>query len=447
MSLYGLWVSSGVSLHLTPLIYDEWRLIQVVLLICVGGLMIGPTVKALAEDYYTTVVAFIWIALALASVWHAEQPSSAVLDLGLHVLLGVVAYAAMWCWRTHPGVAQAALVGLGLTLFPGLFLLALSMTQHFTNGGWMDWHGAFANPRYFDDFALAGLFAMWGIQAPRWRAILGTAQLLLGTLCFWGLLLDGARGALLAITVGLVVALATLWSKRRVLLIPVTSLVLGTACFFMFPVEMHGTVSLTRQTTSGRMELLRLAGKYFRAEPMLGIGGMGWGEFQQGGELYVDILRSQIHHPHNLLIQWPVEWGLAGWMVIVLLTVSMMKIIKRRNQIPVIAFAGLTAIVLNMMLSGAAIYPHTQLAYMLIIGWAWAFSMSPQDNEIRRYYWVRGFFTIFLGMLILVFADINLRIINSAFGMSFEPEKSRYPRYFETGRILILMRDNEIELL
>lgn len=437
---YALWVAAGASLWLTRLIYDEWRLLQAVVLILVGGSMSVAAGKDLARNNRRTALVAMLFVLAFTCVLQSEWPGQAALDLILQALLVMAAYGLSLCWYSHPAVARTGMACFALTLIPACMLLVVAVSEYFATRHWVGWHGAFANPRYLDDFVLAGLFALWGMQATQWRIALWVAQTLLGALCFCGLLLDGARGVVLAITSGILLAIAACWSRRREMWIPLTSLAFGGGLFALLPITAVGEPALVRQSTSGRLELMKLGWRYFQAEPIFGIGGMAWGEFKKMSELYEGILRTSIHHPHNILVQWIVEWGVLGWLTIALLLAALMAVYKQRRRIPIVALAGLVAVVINTLVSGAAVYPHTQLAYVWIVGWAWASACGSDPLEFHSSrISISRLLSCCLVAITIGFTSLNVLAIRDSIGRSFEPERKRYPRYFESGYELFIL--------
>ena len=128
-------------------------------------------------------------------------------------------------------------------------------------------------------------------------------------LAFW----TGSRGALVAVFAGLIAAMILLRSLRtwRLPLFAALGGLVGLGLALSYPVHMEGNRPqrfVTDMSDNGRIDVWQKSIAAVKASPLI-----GYGEGQSGLVLTRDPRHSAFYaHPHNLLLQWLVAWGLIG---------------------------------------------------------------------------------------------------------------------------------------
>lgn len=161
---------------------------------------------------------------------------------------------------------------------------------------------AFSNHRHFAEFLIAIesflAFSLLNSQKSH-VSILATIPLAIITIV---ISMGAARGSTVALLASaLVFILLSRTRKLQSATIVLTSLIAGWAIYELSlapPVEL----SIVRKTDSGRLSLWGTAIKYWVDYPLLGLGPMH----------FASIPNDIASHPHNALIQFLCEWGVAG---------------------------------------------------------------------------------------------------------------------------------------
>lgn len=99
-------------------------------------------------------------------------------------------------------------------------------------------------------------------------------------------------------------------------------------------------------------------------------------------------------HPHNVLVQWGVEWGLLATLLLVLAVFWGMRAWTRQCRrllrsdaaksdagVRIALTASLVAAATHAVFSGVTIMPMSQMMMVLVIGWAFGLYLRRQDQE------------------------------------------------------------------
>lgn len=190
-----------------------------------------------------------------------------------------------------------------LPLF-SLIFLPVSIVQQL-QGNPIQWYGYFPNYRMLDDALLPCLFLVWFWQSTTTNKILQFSLTLVATLYNLSFLLNGARANLLAIFSTLLLLGLFYRQSFRVILPSIISTLAACSLYAILTtlqIENIGS-PLIRTSSSGRIDLWIKSIQLWLDAPILGVGGGNF-IFQQ------PYLFSA--HPHNWILQWLAEWGMAG---------------------------------------------------------------------------------------------------------------------------------------
>ncbi|MCO5977579.1 O-antigen ligase family protein [Ideonella oryzae] len=393
-ALYAIWLMSGSGIgQEAP--YNAWRLgASFWLLLAALSLRRGALPLRHPPTWALTSV----LVMLVIGCIHSSDPHRSALELALTGMWWIAGLALWLNLQAHPRSGISAGWVMALTPLP---TVAVTWAETWTGGGLAA--AQFSNIRLLDDYLLAqAVLLPWLSQQVRSRGLhVLTGIVLVMYVATW--FKDGARADLLAFGVGAWIWGAGTWRRPWLSLgaAGLTLSVIGLTATALLP---SSPLALDRATTSGRIELLQLGWRYLQTEPLWGIGGQGWGLYDRHNPLYADILRTDILHPHNLYLQWMVEWGLAGWLLLVLLGWRVLPLLWKARHDHAWAVGACGALAINAMFSGAMVYPHTQLAYIWVLAlaashlWPKAEGAPPSINTSAVWRWTIAACTLLFGV-------------------------------------------------
>lgn len=423
--------------------FDDWRTLQAIMLI------IATVCATLLPNKYWhgingAIVVLLFTLLFTSAALNAGNARANFLELSLWGLLFGATVAFRSIWIISPLIGGVISLALALSFVPMIFGIMFSVMGAITVGSDVDWHFPFSYVRYFNDWALAIFLLLWSLRgASSERASLRWAKFLISAVLVFSLLLDGARACVAAIMILLVVTSicgrGDLKRYRGLWL----SVLTGTVAWSLLLLAdylsfLELPIKIARTSSSGRSELYLLAWRYIYDAPFFGIGGMNWGLYASESNIYEGLSAiSWLAHPHNIALQWIAEWGAAGWLAAGLCLYSCIVIWSKRRAMEPVAVGGLAALVFNALLSGAAVYPHTQLIYAWFIAWVMFEGRSSVYAEPEKKH--EGFIYALKCLLIILCVGQGViwhGLLNKPNCDPGLPEKMLAPRYFQDGSTL-----------
>lgn len=422
--------------------YNEWRLLQVGLL---SGLILlalwfstraGDQQSGLGQrvpmDKTAAWLLSVVAAACLLTAMSRAQPWRAVLEWTHSLILALS--TAVLAFAIHRDQRMAAVGSLLIAIAPLPHAVSVLATRVGAAVGTNAIIGnLLGNARYLDDLLLPCLFLAW-LSATTlryaWLPVLVGAVTAIYVVV---MLIDGARGNLLAIAVALLFC-AWRYRQQRICALGLLGFLSVVAVLYSVASGQYEGAALTRETSSGRLELLRLAWRYVQAEPWMGIGGQAWGHYAPGSSIYDGIERAQVQHPHNLAVQLVVEWGLLGWVMVIWTAAAAWRLLRRIPAAGWGATALLVALIVNFQFSGAHVYPHTQVVY------AWSVALvastvpaSEAGLGIARrwhWWWVLPLLAVYASLNVMAFRACDLNRPDDASSNGID-----YPRYWQRGQV------------
>ncbi len=452
--LFALLAFSGVSSFWVQLPYDEWRLIQMVLLLLLGlyAIFSPRSLHSLwpqKPPLYLQAGLLAILVLVILSITQAAHPARAISDAALYTLLAASIWAQAKLLKQSPHWASPIAATLAIAPLLTVFFLLLSIATALSNHEITLWHQSFSNIRMFDDALLPCLFLLW--QRPAWlghqpnksrrfnHAVTALVYAIstLYLMAFW---MDGARAGLLAIVLGLGLLALIRRDQWLQLRLPICALI-GSGLLYalllqMLPPEFYNSVA--RTDSSLRNVLWLKAYELWQAHPLLGV----------GGDNFVYALPWVLNaHPHNLPLQLISEWGLAGLLVLVLLIPLSLRIIRHRQTLPAFAIAAVAAVAVDAMLSGVLVYPLSQMLGLWSV--AWLISALPSQTltkqsaaaklSIRSHFktWQLSFkiMTLCAVVALLCIHGLDLLCLDCT-----SVDQDNAPRFWQFGRALHLQK-------
>lgn len=458
---FALLAFSGASFYWVVAPYDQMRIVQVILLILLGGYTLLQRQPMISLDK-TAISTGLWLLLGLViiTVYDSREPAHAAADAALYGLLASAVWAQSRLLKAHPIRAAQAAAVIALAPLLTLIYLPISLIIPVDSSTGMSWHQSFSNIRMLDDALLPCLFLLW--QRPAWlgntmdqptanqkrQIALTCAITAISTLYLLAFFLDGSRAGLLAIGLGIAVAAAvgTPWQRLR---LPLGSLVLAAGLYLLLNKIVPNLLAhdLIRTDSSLRDQLWQKALSLWQTHPLLGIGGDNFALAEPW------LLNA---HPHNLIVQLISEWGIAGLLGLFLLLPLALRILLKRRVLPSFAIAAMIAVLIDSMLSGVLIYPLSQMLGLWVLAWLIAALPNAQaklqpeqrqivdetDTNIDLGQWSFKVLTLIAIITMLIVHGRDMVCINC---MSIDHENA--PRFWQYGRALHLVPQSEVRLI
>lgn len=356
IALYFLLFILGWTLGFSQSYYNEFRVLQIVLLLSFGivSLLHNLLVITKQERFF-----FIYLAIGIF-VW--EQSSFIVIEMLLVYLL----YKNFRILKYKHLVTKIIL----LSSFSLFLLLPLSLWDYVSNGIYdANWYPVSWNIRVYDSyFLILSIFATWFyISEQKYKNI----YLLFLFLAFFAVLLDAGRSVMLAYTSFMIIVAITHKSTRLPLILTyISSWLAYLAITYAANIGSQG-LGIVRESSSGRIDLWVNGLKCWMEQPIFGCG------FYQ--------LEHYPHlsaHPHNLFIQVLAETGIIGLGFLAFMIFNIIRHISWNIKQNYFVMAALLAVSIDMSLSGVHIYPITQIALL----WLFVFLLKNPEFKHAQYF-------------------------------------------------------------
>lgn len=342
--------------------YDEWRILELFLLflsfVCYGALQ----KRTFFISHKFLIVAAVFFVMTSVSMLQAQDVRLAMLDFLLITSLVCYIYISFDLSRSMTGTSvdmPAAVI----SLFPVYTVLWfwVGYTLHGLSDLTTAWHGLFTNIRCYNDTLLPCLFLLW--YRPSFLKVRRALVVLVSSMYLLTLWIDAARAVWLSLVFGLLVA-ALLKKDSRNILLPLVSIAISFVLYqlLLFFEPKTVTYTVARYSSSGRWVMWLGSWQAWLDNLVFGIGGANFVLIDH------EINPQGLGHPHNLIVQLVLEWGGAGVLAVVLMLRWCWRYLKPNyTKVPTMLLAGLFAIMLNVLLSGAYIYPESQVAMLFFL--------------------------------------------------------------------------------
>ncbi len=377
--LFVLWIFiTFASLDSLPFIsdyYNVWRMNQIFLLIiCSLIFLIQPISKLIQiPKAFICVISAISICYFMSYFMGVKNTTAYLtISLNLLILISLIYFANTFSsdFTWHEKILAICI----LLPIPAIIYFFTGVIIQLFDPTYQDHgHNHFNNIRYFNDALLPILILLWMRPGFLAQAKYNKAIIVLSTLYLYVFLSDGARAIILAF--GLAILMILLFDRKRIknIKIPLLSLILSASFFYAMQyliIFIHGediyNLSLTRATSSGRLDLYLYSLESFIRNP---IQGMGIANFT------LPIDDPKFHgqgHPHNIFLLLLSEMGILGFIISALLTGSLIFLFCIRKRVATWGWIGIYMITINGMLSGALTYPFSQMLSLLLIIYVYA---------------------------------------------------------------------------
>ncbi|MCE2999419.1 MAG: O-antigen ligase family protein [Betaproteobacteria bacterium] len=404
-----LWIFLGLALTIdlfkAPSWHDGQRLLQLAALLLASILAIpgdrgGTAVPLVIPAFSMRAAIFSALAAGLVSVLLAPWLRWALLEWSMTCLLLMMgAQIAIEYARAPVTLGRMTVVVFHLAALLYGFKVVLAYGLMFTVGAGyglafevQELFPGFSNVRFFGHIQTL-LLPFLVLPALWWsRSTLQRAAWMVAPVLWWFLAIaSGTRGSWLALFIGAIVVVAAArgraipWLRIQVLAllaggILYAVLVLGVPEYLSRPTALMHRDAAQLVSLRGREVLWTLAIELIAAHSWFGIGPMH----------FANRLTELASHPHNAVLQWMAEWGIAAGLLLTLFFahagLRFFLTVKGQFQkwpggdpfVPLALLSALTGAAAQAMVDGLLVMPVSQTLLALLAGWAWAWCSAVQ---------------------------------------------------------------------
>lgn len=364
--LYFFYLFSGYDVGLFHHSYDSWRFLQILLFVVLFCLLY----RTHSFDNISFYAILLWLTiliLSLISISLSQQPIFAITDFATYLSL-VFLFNHLTSLSQYTPKHYNYLIN-SLAFLPILSAIWPIVILIFIPDLTLKEHGNFNNIRYFDDSLLICLFFLWFSRTQPYLKKFSAIIWVISTLYLLNVWFDGARAVALSILIGCCISFSHPTSHRKNHIIFIASSIGFSylASVLIKILNADRVHNLYRTSSSKRIELWQDTIIQWLDNPIFGTGG--------GNFIFYN--RYSIAHPHNTILQWLAEWGLAGMTVIIICAFFILKLYKNRQNIHPLILGACFAQATNAMLSGTLVYPHTQILTVILFAYAWQATTQP----------------------------------------------------------------------
>ncbi|WP_207161705.1 O-antigen ligase family protein [Psychrobacter sp. M9-54-1] len=344
IAVYFLFFIFGITTRSDYTFYNEYRVIQIVLLLLFG---FG---SCFYKRYTTLKAEFFFFAFILIGSRFWAQPAFIITNL----LLAYLLYRCFSFLNYHDLISKIIVLA-SLLMF---IQLPFALWDYARTGTYEAiWYPLRWNIRVYDSyFLIFSIFAVWFyITKQAYRYL----YLLFLFLAFFAVLLDGGRSTTIAYTLFIAIVCVAYhhvrWELFRTYVASWFAYLSVTYAASLAIVNKGGGVGLriARESSSGRIDLWVNALQCWSHSPIIGCG------FYQ-----LEDYPNLPAHPHNLFIQVLTETGLLGFGFLIYIIFMIMKRINWSHHQSYFVMAALLAVGVDSFFSGVHIYPVTQMALL-----------------------------------------------------------------------------------
>ncbi len=430
----------GIHLGWSNIIYDEWRIITLILLFMLALVPLHKVFfikydkKLLQSSSYNFIFFFTLLSCIIVAVNYKSYTYLyfSLVDFSLYALLmlGCMGLYEIYVDLIENDESKLIKIYLLISILPFLTIICFlsSLFLFWSSGYFFDWKVQFSNKRMYDSVILVFIFFILNFRKYINNKSFEYFYLFLLGLYILSLFFDNARSALISLIVGLFFIFLLYKNERYIIFTPIF-LIVSSGVIYLFFQIFSLTGDVVRVTTSGRSELWLYAYEKWISSPILGIGGASFGLDQ------TDFISRSAH---NLIIQMIGEWGILGFSYLCIIGTFVATAFKYKNNIPPFLMAGLIAILVDSMFSAVLVYPLLMFVCANLFALTLAYCpRTHRDKLSKNFNLSQKIFYI----VIFVFSVSTIIIIH---GQDFlcigctSIDEFHGPRFWEYGRSLNL---------
>ncbi|ATR79090.1 O-antigen ligase family protein [Moraxella osloensis] len=384
----------GLSFSWNHAIYDYWRILEIVVM-TFSFIVAYFFIKEPIVISKSKLIGFVaLLTLAILSVTHAQDYLIAIID-GCQIII-LICYGFILTqlkkYIDTPALENAIAIIVLIPLyvvcwvFLGYYLL---WQQNIP----LDWHGLFPNIRMYDDALLPCLWLLW--YSPGFLKKYNKTLIIISSLYLLTLWLDAARANWLSIIIGITIIGIVYRTNYQQIFKPVISIVLSFIWYSLFlffqtwvtnSSNINGNAlsfiiannyTVVRGDDFARWKMWVGAFYTWLENPILGIGG--------GNFILLDnTISLNFGHPHNLFVQLVVEWGITGIILVFMILFMFYQLTLKRHGVPILLFGGCFSLLFNALLSGAFVYPISQILTVFFFSFTFS-KINTIETSIKNF--------------------------------------------------------------
>lgn len=416
IALYFILFILGLNLGIGAKFYNEFRIIEIVLLLGLGFYSIFHNKSSLSKAELAF-FAFLGVGYFFWSHYFFM-----IVDL----LVAYLLYKSFYALDYNKIVTKVII----LFSFLIFLLFPVALIEYITSGFYDPiWYPMPWNIRIYNSyFFIVAILATWCyLTEHRYRYVYAAFL----WLAFLSILLDAGRSATLAYSVFVIILIILNRSSRwQLLAIYGLSWISYLLLTYVSALSISNpTVELPigRLTTSLRYDLWVNAYRCWVQNPLIGCG------FYQP-----DTNMALAAHPHNLFIQVISEIGIVGLVFLLILIIAIIKNISWNLKQNYFVIAALIGVSIDMSLSGAHIYPITQIALL----WLFIFLLkNPEFSHSLNFNQLlidhKSSYSKFINMLLYIMISMIFLYVFTTTTMLEGSQEFTPPRFWEYGYQLL----------
>ena len=357
-------VFGGYSLGWSSYPYDEWRLMQMAILIALTTCLPLLSKPALSSPAKWGLLV-LNLSIPIHTILYQPHSNLSTLLCIFVLMLNVIIFYSPYLTNrlTQYALAIIAITPILTTMWLPIETVLLVLQPDIATQ--TAWTGSFLNIRQYDDVVLPLIFLLLSLKLGKRFTLFA---IIATTLMLWGSIQNGARAFFISLAIGISITMVLQkqwrWSTPLLSSLVIASAVFAASILFLQQTPLK---SLARSGSSGRIQIWSQALHSWMQHPLLG---------SKIPNEYQPVL-----HPHNFVLQMLADYGVIGIFILGGFGLLLLKIIKNRNHMPPLLLAGTIAISCNSLFSGSMVYPQAQMANMLFI--MWALSHIPSITTIQ----------------------------------------------------------------
>lgn len=349
----------GIRIGWTLFQYDELRIIQVLLgAISFIYIIVYSKIKFSKQAIFTCIfiIFFIIYFFKTFSIFQFQ-------DLMIFLSLLSIFIALL---QSDYKVNLIFLILIFSCIIPCFFIF-LSVFNLFYNVQWFDWQLNGGSIRIYDSTIIPIFYFSVYLRSINYNHIEKIYPLIIFMIGL-ALFFDGARSGIISCILPIMIMLVMSEKYRDILIKTILyffasfSFYFVTFKLFHYLNELDRNLSVSRLTTSSRLEIWSYVYYQWLNNPLRGLGG---GFLAQTKQL-------SVLHMHNLYLRLIFEWGIMGVTLLVFLFYNFIKLMGS-NKVSLILKLGVLGIAIDSLFSGNWIYPSSQLISILYFSFVYSF--------------------------------------------------------------------------
>ena len=375
-------------------IYDYWRILEIIVIGygCISTYILLKTFLVFNKRQFIGLLTIL--TLTSLSILHAKNFLLAILDSCQIIML--IVYGVILT-QVHKHIEIQLLENaIAIMILTPLYVVCWVFLSYYLL--WqqnipLDWHGLFPNIRMYDDALLPCIWLLW--YSPGFLKKYDKTLIIISSLYLLTLWLDAARANWLSIIIGITIIGILYRTNYQQIFKPVISIVLSFIWYSLFlffqtwvtnSSNINGNAlsfiiannyTVVRGDDFARWKMWVGAFYTWLENPILGIGG--------GNFILLDnTISLNFGHPHNLFVQLVVEWGITGIILVFMILFMFYQLTLKRHGVPILLFGGCFSLLFNALLSGAFVYPISQILTVFFFSFTFS-KISTIETGIKNF--------------------------------------------------------------